>query len=172
MRATLFITLTLLCAPLAAVAQPAPGNHRDASGVPVVMASDADPEVNAAIAEARRTLPEVWRRMAQRGPGESGLKVALRTSRGGYEHIWVDSIVRQDGRITARLANDPDNIPGLKLGSPVVVDPAAISDWSYRSGGRLYGHFTTRVLLKRASPEEAQQIQALLSPTPLEPDAR
>jgi uncharacterized protein YegJ (DUF2314 family) len=151
-----------------AVAQTEPARNGDA----LVYAKGTDAEVNAAIQRARDTLPVFWRKFEQRGSKGFTLKVAMPTRHGSLEHIWVDSIERRDGTIRAKLADDPDDIAGAKLGSPVVVDPGRISDWGYLVDGKLYGHFTTRVLVKRMAPGEAAAVNALLQPKPLEDDVK
>ncbi|SFK19984.1 YegJ family protein [Caulobacter sp. UNC279MFTsu5.1] len=129
-----------------------------------------DAEMNAAIAAARKTLPVFWNHLRTK-PGEpSSLKVGLATSN-GHEHIWVSDIEAKGDTITGRLANDPDNLPGLKLGSPVTFTRAQISDWAYEKNGKLYGHYTTRIVIKHIDPAEAAQVRAMLSENPVESDA-
>ncbi len=149
--------------------QAQPGEFQDR----VEMVSGKDAAMNAAIASARANLPTFWKRFEQRGPQGFLLKVALPTAHGGTEHIWVDNIRRKDGVITAEIGDDPDDLPDLKLGSQITVDPASISDWGYPGAdGRRYGMFTTRVLLHTLTPSEQAQIQAVLQPEPLETGVR
>ena len=89
----------------------------------------------------------------------------------GVEHIWISDIGRDGDRIEGRLANDPVALKGLSINSKVEVAETQISDWQYRKGGKLYGHFTTRALWDHASAEQRAEAAALFAPTPLEPEA-
>jgi uncharacterized protein YegJ (DUF2314 family) len=138
---------------------------------PVVFAQSNDAEVNAAIAEARGNLPRLWQLFESR-PSDIdmySLKIAFPTSGGGAEHIWIEVVSRDGDNIVGTIDNDPEYRPDLKLGMTVHVKASQISDWSYRRGGKLFGHFTTRVLVRRMQPAEAADTLKLLSPTPLEP---
>ena len=66
----------------------------------------------------------------------------------------------------------PAYVADLKLGSEVRVLASDVSDSSYAHDGKLYGHFTTRALVSKASPAERAEMEAALSPTPLEPTDR
>ena len=139
---------------------------------PVTKVEAKDAKVNAAIAQARATLPVFWAKYDERFPGgsEYRIKAALPTAHGGVEHIWVD--VTSHSRLAARgtLANDPDDLPDLKFGSAITVEPEKVSDWMYMRGGKVYGGYTIRALLDRQSPEDRRRVGAMLAPTPIEPD--
>lgn len=136
----------------------------------LIFAKEADAEVAAATAEARRTLPVFWGKFDARPAGyaDYALKVGLKTSGGGVEHIWMDVLDRRDGKVRGVLANEPYELPGLKAGSQVEVEEALISDWQYSKGGKLYGHFTTRALTSRANAAQRAQAAELFSPQPVE----
>lgn len=136
----------------------------------IVNFGEDDAEMNAAVAAARKTLPVFWKHFRDHPEETSSLKVALPTAN-GHEHIWVSDVEAKDGKITARLANVPDALPGLELGSPVTFDEAQISDWAYKKNGKLYGHYTTRIVIQHIDPAEAAQVRAMLSENPVESDA-
>lgn len=125
------------------------------------------------MAEARKTLPIFWAKFDAKSPSYSdfALKVGLKTRTGGEEHIWMNVLGRSNGKVTGELANEPYNLDGLKIGSRVEVDETAISDWQYATGGKLYGHFTTRALSARANAAQRAQAAELFSPQPLEAGA-
>jgi uncharacterized protein YegJ (DUF2314 family) len=137
---------------------------------PVVSVGPDDAEVNAAIAEARRNLPIFWKMLERRPAGVDSfaLKIAFPTSGSGAEHIWIDVNSRSGDDIVGVINNDPEFRPDLKLGMTVHVKASQISDWQYRKDAMLYGHFTTRVLVKHMKADEAADTLKLLSPTPLE----
>jgi uncharacterized protein YegJ (DUF2314 family) len=156
---------------LSAVALPAMA--QTVGGDPVVDYSSKDAAMNAAIDEARRTLPMFWADFGHPDRrGTDTLKVAIPDADGGREHIWVNRIARVDGVYTARLANEPARLPGLTLGSQIRFAEDQISDWSYEKKGRLWGSFTTRVMLPDLDPSDAAQLRAYLSDTPTEPTDR
>lgn len=137
----------------------------------ITSVSADDAKVNAAIAQAKQTLPAFWAAYDGQEPGASHyqVKAAMRTAHGGVEHIWVDVLSHSGLAVRGALANDPEDLGALKYGSSVAVDEKIISDWLYEKGGKVYGGYTIRALLDRASPDERKRVEAQLAPTPLEP---
>jgi uncharacterized protein YegJ (DUF2314 family) len=131
-----------------------------------------DPDMNRAIAQARETLPSFWRLFStDRDVAETAsLKMAFPVpgTKDGNEYMWLIDI-RRDGRtIKGVLDNQPESIRNLKKGDTVTIDPERISDWSYVRDGRMYGSYTTRVMLKHLSEQEAEEYLEFLSVRPLE----
>ena len=141
------------------------GSH--ARGVTLLSADDAT--MNAAIAEAPATLSEFLDRLDAGQLSEHDLlKVEFLTLGGGGEHIWVANVRRSSDGFSGVLANDPVDL-GLRRGDPVRFSEAMVSDWSYEAHGRLWGNFTTRAVLPRRPSDQAAQLRAVLSETPVEP---
>ena len=92
----------------------------------------------------------------------------MKTRAGGSENIWVKDLSRNGDQISGVLNNAPADIPGLSLGSKVTFKASQVSDWGYMKNAKLYGHFTTRILMSRASPDEQAALGKVLSPSPLE----
>jgi uncharacterized protein YegJ (DUF2314 family) len=120
---------------------------------PVVSFSESDPAMNAAIADARATLPLFLAAVLDSDGVASGnalVKVAFPTVDGQneLEHIWVMDVQRVDAaRFKGLLGNDPYELGTLKLGDPVEFSQDQISDWSMISPeALLYGNYTTRVM--------------------------
>ena len=134
---------------------------------------DPDPRLDAAISEARASLPTFWSKFDRRKAGEGDylVKAGMKTTGGGTEHIWMDVLDHSADKITGRLANEPEHLSGLSIGSQVEVDVRDVSDWAYSRDGKFYGHFTTRVLSERMPPDVRAQADRMLAPTPLEPEA-
>jgi len=139
----------------------------------VIAVQAEDPEMNAAIEQARKSLPAFWARFDAPGSESSGftLKVKLPTAHQSFEHIWVADLDRNGDTISGRIADEPQDIPGRKLGDTISFSSSQVSDWGYVSNGLLWGYFTTRVLVTRIPSEEAEPLLQILSPTPLEPEA-
>lgn len=159
--------LLVALASLALLTQPALAQDGDK----IVQFSAEDAAMNAAIEEARATLPQFFAEFAT-APAQQRdaflVKVGMPAEGGGHEHIWVSNLRREDGQLVGALANEPNWLPGMHRGSRVVVDEALISDWSIHSPEGIYGSYTTRVMLPHLAPEEAAQVRAMLtrSPTP------
>jgi uncharacterized protein YegJ (DUF2314 family) len=159
--------LLVALASLALLTQPAMAQDGD----DVVQFSAEDAAMNAAIEEARRTLPQFFAEFATAPAQQRGaflVKVGMPVEGGGHEHIWVSDLRRENGHLVGALANEPNWMPGLHRGSRVVIDETLISDWSIHSPEGIYGSYTTRVMLPHLNPDEAAQVRAALtaSPTP------
>lgn len=129
-------------------------------------------ELDAAHAEAVKTLPVFWSKFYAKAPelSEFAIKVELPTPDGGSEAIWAEPIREAKDEVVVRLLNDGERLP-LKFGAEVRAPAAKIWDWTYTKDGKAYGHFTTRVLLKQATPDQRAQAEGMFSPTPLEAKA-
>ncbi len=140
---------------------------------PVVNFAPDHPEMARAIEEARSHLDLVLSKLVdddrQIHPALN-FKARLFVNQRGVEveYVWVEQLRIEGDRFAGLLANDPAYMPGLKLGDKVSFARADVADWSvWSTDGRMYGHFTTRVLLSDLPLAEAQQIEDLLSPDPM-----
>jgi uncharacterized protein YegJ (DUF2314 family) len=119
-----------------------------------------DPEMNAAIAEAKSTLDEFTRAHLEPGPNQHGflLKVFF-DDEDESEHIWVADIEPTDDGFRGVIANEPLMI-SLHFKQPVEFEPARITDWMFIDHGKLVGGYTTRLIRQRMSPEERSAFDA------------
>jgi uncharacterized protein YegJ (DUF2314 family) len=133
-----------------------------------------DARMNAAVAEARRTFPGFVQKLSagELTDAYPKIKVGLAAADGSREHIWVAEPRVEGDRISGVLANEPAQLPGQHEGSPVTFTAEQVSDWSYERGGRMWGNYTTRVMLPRLDPAQAADLRTVLSETPVEPTAR
>ena len=84
------------------------------------------------------------------------------------EALWVkDFKIKWNGRWVGAMANQPVAIPGRSVGERIRFDRGSVVDWSYRQDDKLYGHYTSRVLLRRQSSEVRRQYEPLLAPQPV-----
>lgn len=122
---------------------------------------EADPAMEQAVAEARRTVPQFLGNLRSPAPSQHMFAVKVAFVEGGArEHIWLDEL-RYDGKmIHGLVSNEPMNVKGVKLKDQASVAPSAISDWMFIDNGRLMGGYTIRLLLSRASPEEQGRLKA------------
>ena len=129
-----------------------------------------DRKMNAAIAQARETLPKALdtARLASGGYASGlQLKVAVPSQR-GTEVIWVGSIApKGDDSFTGAFVNTPIGLPGKTRGSKVSFAQSAIFDWSLPAGsGRYFGNYTTRVIAADLPSARGKAIRATLTPRP------
>jgi len=118
--------------------------------------SGDDPELNAAIQEAQRRLPEFRRALDNDArrliPVIDGALVKARFDNpitGTIEHMWIEDVGFEGEQIVGTLASEPNDIPELSKGAWVSVSPDDISDWFYLQGGRTIGGFTVRIMQQR-----------------------
>jgi uncharacterized protein YegJ (DUF2314 family) len=120
-----------------------------------------DPDMEKAVAEARRTFPQFLTALESPAPNQGAFAVKVAFVEGqAIEHIWVGD-VRYDGKlIRGVVGNEPVNVKDVKLNDQASVAPSAISDWMYVQDGMLIGGHTIRLLYNRASPQEQHRLKA------------
>ncbi len=165
------IQRTLLPAIVAALAIPAlaalAAPEFDRGDKPMVAPLN-DPEIMKAAFEARRTLPTFWRLLADnpQHPEAFAVKVAFPGERGIVDYLWLVNIKHHGNKVIGVLDNGPDARPDLHLGQTVTANVSDVEDWSIAVNGRQFGHYTTRVLIKR-DPKAAAQLRSILSDRPM-----
>lgn len=131
----------------------------------VVDFRSSDREMNRAIEQARKTLPD-FVALYQSGKGERhAVKVAIPYDR-GREHIWMNLTAVEGDVFVGRIANDPVHLDKLNRGDSYRVGSAMVSDWNYMSGGQMYGSYTTRVAIKKLTPTQVRELGLKLAPLP------
>jgi uncharacterized protein YegJ (DUF2314 family) len=133
---------------------------------PVVDVTGDDPRMAAAVAEARRRLPEFVGAFAKRrrgatdgGGGATGQRagreqhfaVKCRFADGAHaEFMWVrvTAVAGPSGGevFTGVLDNAPFRVRSVKLGDAVTCPAAEVVDWLYTDVGGVRGNFTAAVL--------------------------
>ncbi len=136
------------------------GTHQDE----VINVSEDDPEMNAAMAKARESLPQFWQIFDDRKRGESdfALKVQI-TDKRGSEHFWVVDLERREGKTMGSINNDPNIVRCVKIGDRIEIPEADISDWMYVRDGKMVGNRTIVPLFKQMSPAEAAQYKSMMA---------
>ena len=129
---------------------------------PIVDVRTTDPEMNAAIARGRGTLPAFWASYEAPKPSEAGhaLKVRFSTRKGG-EHIWIAEVKKlPNGAYSGRFANEPRDLPGKHAGGEVKFSEADISDWMFMRNGKIVGGETIKPTLKSLPKADADALRA------------
>lgn len=117
--------------------------------LPIVQVDGEDPEMVAAVAEARRRWPEFVSAFGQRLPEQNFAVKAPITRSGNTEFIWISVDRIEAEEIHGRLDNDPGDLGTLKAGDEVTVPLAELNDWVFSKGEDVTGLFTTKVLMKK-----------------------
>lgn len=104
-----------------------------------------DPALVAARNLARKRWPEFEKAFGAREGEDFVLKAPV--TRGDVtEHIWITVLHMDGGVIRGRLANEPYDLAGLRMGSSVEVRIDEIDDWEFLRDGKLHGYFTKGVV--------------------------
>jgi len=123
-----------------------------------------DPAMQAAIAEAKRTLPEFWAVVDKTPEGVSGLAVKIEvTDQGKTEYFWLSPLAHEEGKLMGTVNNHPNAVQSVELGKRIEVPRDKICDWLYVREGKIHGNFTIRPLLARMPREEAEKIRKRLA---------
>ncbi len=128
----------------------------EAGNVEIVGADD--PEMNAAIQQARSTLEQFI--AALESPSTTQTYFSIKAGfpfDGSLEHLWLSDVYYDGESFRGVLGNEPIYVESLHLGDEVTVRTAEVSDWMIVDDGRLLGGFTIHVLRSRMSDEERWQ---------------
>ena len=124
---------------------------------------NGDPEINAAIAQARSTLPKFWASYEAPKPSETGhsLKARFPYGSNSSEHIWMAEVKKiGDNRYSGQFANAPRHLPGKRAGDGVEFREADISDWMYLRNSKIVGGETIKPMLKLMTKADANALRA------------
>ena len=117
-----------------------------------------DDAILEASARAKKRMLGELKQHAMRGlsAGEQLLvKAPFKTPSGGNEWMWVDvSRWHKSGLVEGTLANDPDDVPELKAGSPVKVKEGELFDYIHHlADGGTEGN-ETGALMSKQKPKQ------------------
>lgn len=147
------------------------GPAQAASSDPVITYEQSDSAMNAAQAKARVQLGAFFDNVLDTEgnlTADAGVKVAVPVEGGGVEVIWVSPFGMQDGAFVGLLANRPQSIKDKQVGDPITFSEAQVRDWYiYGDDGKMYGSYTTRVMLADMSASSAARVREMLSPSPV-----
>lgn len=157
LRRSLLATV-LTTVPLGAMAQPV---YETSQRGGVINVAKRDPEMGAAIEKGRATLPEFLALAAAPHQGQSGfaVKVGFTGPQGRNEFFWVMPFTVTGDRVSGTLDNTPVYATQLHKGQTVGFGRDEVIDWSYLDSAGLHGHYTTCVILRRASDADRAQFR-------------
>ena len=121
---------------------------------------EADPEMAAAVKHARRTVRTFIAALQHPKAGRRDFQVKKPFAHAGeIEHLWLADVTYKGGRFHGTVDNRPKNIPGVKMGDRVSVNPDEITDWAFVDRGALVGGYSIRVLFNELPPERKQALE-------------
>lgn len=119
-----------------------------------------DPQMNAAFAEAQRTLDQFLDALQAQRPGTRGFLVKIPVSDGDKrEYFWVNELTRKGNQFSGKINNRPEVVQNIQFGQLITFPRSRIRDWMYVDNGKMLGNFTTCVLLGREDPQQAQELK-------------
>lgn len=122
---------------------------------PITYVEDDDPEMEAAIAEARATVARFVSALNNPLPSQADFSVKMAVTDGEtIEHMWLTPVRHQNGEFVGAIGNDPSQISTVAIGDEVRVTEDQISDWMYVENQKLVGGFTLRALRNSMTPAE------------------
>ena len=126
--------------------------------------------LSAAAGQARAHLGYFW--MHEQAPSETEydfrLKVMLRRTDGqvGDVQAWVEKPARDGEKLSGQLSAGTLELRDAKAGDAVEFAEPQIVDWAFFSGEKLYGHYTTRVMLPKLPLEQADAMRSMFGENP------
>lgn len=125
--------------------------------------ADDDPQMNAAIETARKSVDTFIAVLKSPKPGQIEFSVKMEFIDGeDSEHMWLTPVSFDGKNFQGTVSNDPRDVRTVKLGQKVSVAPDQISDWMYIDNGKLVGGFTSRVLRDKLTPDERAEFDKSL----------
>ncbi|MET0604876.1 MAG: DUF2314 domain-containing protein [Beijerinckiaceae bacterium] len=124
---------------------------------------DEDEDMSAAIAEARKALPHFLSALREGTADHYLIKLPIWHSF-GCEHIWMERVWEDGDMFVGNIANTPNLLKDVQVGSCCEIEKTEISDWAFDRGGLLHGAYTMRVMLTRMPDSEAEYWRRRLVP--------
>lgn len=119
-------------------------------------------EMDAAIARARSEVESFIRELAHPTGSDHAVKAPIEHA-GKTEHFWLIDVSFENGAFRGTINNEPSVVSNVKLGQSWSIRKTDISDWMFLRGGKMYGNYTIRPLLKTMPKNEAAAYRSLLA---------
>ncbi|WP_447950912.1 DUF2314 domain-containing protein [Chryseobacterium koreense] len=118
-----------------------------------------DIEMNKAIEKAQKTLYKFKEAIKSQNPNlyNFALKERFNTDKGG-EHIWISEVQYFDNKFYGIVDDKPISTTEVKFGDTIEINYENISDWMYFDKNIVKGAYTTKVLRKRMTQKEREDM--------------
>ncbi|OXB16261.1 YegJ family protein [Flavobacterium reichenbachii] len=114
-----------------------------------------DHEMNKAIAEAKKTLPEFYKALENNNPDYNAFAIKVRFDAGNdAEHMWINGLFKKNEDYFGIVDNLPEITQEVKQGDTIKINAAKVSDWMYLDKDELKGGYTIKLLRNRMSEDE------------------
>jgi uncharacterized protein YegJ (DUF2314 family) len=117
--------------------------------LPIVEVAEDDPEMVAAVTEARHRWPEFVAAFENRSDSQHFAVKAPFAEGEHCEYMWLTVTGIENDIIFGKLDNDPGALKDLHCGSTVRVPVAELNDWIIADDDDMTGGFTIEVLQRR-----------------------
>lgn len=115
-----------------------------------------DPEMHAAVVEARATLSEFYKRLESPQEGDNGFSLKVKfTDENGSEELWLSKIKVDGDYLKGVLSNEPVTVKNLTVGTEYSIKEDDIRDWLYFKNRTMIGNKTIYPMIKTLPPREA-----------------
>ena len=118
--------------------------------------------------QAQARFDEFWARYRAPAEDEYDFRIKIDvpgeippTAEGGG--LWVEEIVPLEAGYSGLAATAAGRIGE---GEPVTFAARDVRDWSFVRGEQLVGHYTTRILLPKLPPEQAEALKSMFAENP------
>ncbi len=118
-----------------------------------------DTEMNTAIENAQKSLFKFKEAITSKNPNyyNFALKEKFNTNEGG-EHIWISEVEYFDNKYFGIVDGKPISTTEVKFGDTIEVNQQNITDWMYFDNKTVKGAYTTKVLRKRMTQKERDEM--------------
>lgn len=121
---------------------------------PVIAVDEDDPEMVAAIAEAKANVQQFIDALSNPTATQSDFAVKFPVTDGDQvEHMWLMPVRYENGKFRGVINNEPQMVTNVKLGDEVEVAPGEISDWMYFDNDDFVGGYSVKLLMQRESEQ-------------------
>ena len=138
------------------------GCARNQSSDTLIKGGYDEKEMDAAIDRARSEVDSFIAEMTKGNGTDFAVKVPIQ-DKDETEHFWLTDIVYRNGKFEGVIGNEPGIVTNVKVGQKWSVKKSEISDWLFMRGGKMYGNYTVRPLLKTMPEEDAAKIRSMLA---------
>lgn len=119
------------------------GCDRESTSGKVFGAVHGDPDMVAAIRQARASLDNFLLTAATPPAGTEGFRLKVAVQEGEQtEHFWVTPFTPTADGFEGTLAGDPAVLKSLKSGQRIHFTKDDVADWGYRKDGHQVGNYT------------------------------
>ncbi len=121
-----------------------------------INAAKGDPDMAAAMARARASLPKFLALADAPPAGASGFSVKIAVRDGAEtEYFWIFAFARKAGGFSGTVNNRPRYVRNVAFGQSISFAERDIVDWLYHEDDKMKGSFTTCAILRREPRRDA-----------------